>query len=364
MKSSGVALILVAAIAAAPVIEPKIEAALDNISAQSLRGRLSFISSDALEGRGTPSRGLTIASEYIASEFRGAGLEPGGDTPGSYFQDAPIEFTEGGEKQKVVRHARVRNVIGILRGSDPRLRGEAVMLSAHYDHLGSKTSGAGDRIYNGANDDGSGTVSVIEIADALAKLNPRPRRSILFIAFAAEEKGLLGSRYYARNPAWPLAKTIADVNLEQLGRTDASDGDRTGTATLTGFGFSTMTDTLRKAGEETGIRVYDSEPSARFFTRSDNFALAEVGVPAHTVAVAYSYPDYHKVGDEWRKIDYDNLARVDRMLALAVVMLADGARAPQWTDKPATQKYRQAWDRLHERESVRPADPARPAIAR
>lgn len=343
---------LAATLASAAGLESRIAAALDSISAQSLRGRLSFLASDALEGRDTPSRGLTIASEYIASQFRRAGLEPGGDTPGSYFQHAEIELTKKAEKRKITRHARVRNVIGILRGSDPALRNECVILSAHYDHLGRKPPGPGDRIYNGANDDGSGTVSVIEIADALAKLHPHPRRSVLFIAFAGEEKGLLGSRYYAKHPAWPLSTTIADVNLEQLGRTDAKDGEQKGTATLTGFGFSTIADTLRKAGEETGIRVYDSEPnSARFFTRSDNLPLAEAGVPANTVAVAYMYPDYHNVGDEWRKIDYGNLAHVDRMLALAVTMLADNARAPQWTSDPAAQKYRDAWKRMHLGES-------------
>ena len=343
LKRAGVAFVLAAAFAGGAVLEPRIETALDSISAQSLRGRLSFLASDALEGRGTPSRGLMIASEYIASEFRRAGLEPGGDTPGSYFQEAVVEVKAAGRKR-----VRVRNVIGILRGSDPVLRDECAILSAHYDHLGRKAPGPGDRIYNGANDDGSGTVSVIEIADALSKLDPHPRRSILFIAFAAEEVGLLGSRYYAKHPAWPLSKTIADVNLEQLGRTDASGGEQKGTATLTGFGFSTIADMLRKAGEETGIRVYESEPnSARFFVRSDNLPLAEVGVPANTVAVAYAFPDYHNVGDEWRKIDYGNLARVDRMLALAMVMLAGNPGTPQWTNEPAAQKYREALERLH-----------------
>ena len=352
LKRASVAFILVAALAGAAVLDPRIKAALDSISAQSLRGRLSFIASDALEGRGTPSHGLTIASEYIASEFRRAGLEPRGDTPGSFFQEAPIEFTEGSGERKITRRARVRNVIGILRGSDRVLRDECVMLSAHYDHLGRKGTGPGDRIYNGANDNGSGTVTVMEIADALSKLDPHPRRSILFIAFAAEEEGLLGSRYYARHPAWPLSRTIADLNLEQLGRTDASDGEQKRKATLTGFGFSTISNTLRKAGEETGIRVYDSEPSStRFFVSSDNLALAEVGVPANTVAVAYMFPDYHKVGDEWRKIDYGNLAHVDRMLALAVVMLADDPRTPHWTNEAAAQKYREAWKRLHPGES-------------
>src|SRR6202030_20223 len=114
-----------------------------------------------------------------------------------------------------------------------------VMLTAHYDHVGMRATGE-DRIYNGANDDGSGTVSVVEIAGALAALDPRPKRSILFVTFFGEERGLLGSRYYGRHPIVPLEKTIADLNLEQVGRTDATDGPQIGTASITGFDFSEL----------------------------------------------------------------------------------------------------------------------------
>ena len=131
---------------------------------------------------------------------------------------------------------KIRNVIGLLRGSDPVLRDTYVILSAHYDHLGMTNTGA-DRIFNGANDDASGTASVIEIAAALSALPSHPKRSILFIAFFGEELGLVGSQYYARHPVVPLEKTIADLNLEQVGRTDASNGDMTGTASITGFRF-------------------------------------------------------------------------------------------------------------------------------
>ena len=118
----------------------------------------------------------------------------------------------------------LRNVMGVIPGSDPVLKDTYVLVTAHYDHLGVKPPGEGDRIFNGANDDGSGTVSVIEIANALATLKHRPKRTLVFMTFFGEEKGEMGSRYYSKHPVLPLEKTVADVNLEQLGRTDSSEG--------------------------------------------------------------------------------------------------------------------------------------------
>jgi hypothetical protein len=136
--------------------------------------------------------------------------------------------------------AQVRNVAAILKGSDPELSKTYILVTAHYDHIGIKPDGEGDRIYNGANDDGSGTVSVIELANALSQMNPHPKRSILFMTFFGEEKGLLGSRYYGGHPLVPLKDTVAQVNLEQVGRTDDTEGPQVGTATFTGFDFSNI----------------------------------------------------------------------------------------------------------------------------
>src|SRR5260370_29169789 len=122
------------------------------------------------------------------------------------------------------------------------------MLTAHYDHLGLAQTGE-DRIFNGANDDASGTASVLEVANALAALHPRPKRSVLFILFCGEEKGLRGSRYYVDHPLLPLAKTVADLNLEQLGRTDAPEGPHLKTANVTGCDCSDMTPMLVDPGK-------------------------------------------------------------------------------------------------------------------
>jgi hypothetical protein len=338
----------IAAAGAAAQVQPK-------VTANDLKADVSFLASDALEGRGTPSKGLDIAAEYIAAEFRRAGLEPAGDD--GYFQTADfnsvgrspegVELTLeiGGQKIKVDRGSmaahiltpiaqqplKLRNVIGVLRGSDPALKDTYLVLTAHYDHLGVRGSGDGDHIFNGANDDASGTSSVVEIAKALASLAQRPRRSIVFMTLFGEELGELGSRYYCQHPVFPLAKTVADINLEQLGRTDDTEGPRLLQFNLTGFDYTDIAAFLSKAGEETGIRVVKHEQNSdSFFGRSDNAAFADAGVPSTTLSVSYIFPDYHRPGDEWPKLDYDNMAKVDGAVALGVYRIADSAEAPQW----------------------------------
>jgi Zn-dependent M28 family amino/carboxypeptidase len=206
-----------------------------------------------------------------------------------------------------------------------------------------------DKIFNGANDDGSGTVSVIEIASALAQLKTRPKRSILFLAFTGEEKGLLGSRYYGAHPLVPLEKTIAQVNLEHVGRTDDSEGPQVGTATLTGFDYSTVGATLKVAGDALGIKVYKHPTNSdSFFRRSDNQSLADLGIPAHTLGVAFIFPDYHGAGDHWDKIDYANMEKIARLVAFGVVTLANDAQEPRWDESnPKTARFVEAWKKRH-----------------
>jgi Zn-dependent M28 family amino/carboxypeptidase len=244
---------------------------------------------------------------------------------------------------------KLRNVIGVLRGSDAVLKDTYVLVTAHYDHIGIRPGGDGDRIFNGANDDGSGTVSVIELASALARLKQRPKRSIVFMTFFGEEKGLLGSRYYGRHPVFPIEKTVSDINLEQVGRTDSSEGPQLSNATMTGFDYSDVGTIFKAAGEMTGVNVYKhATNSDSFFGRSDNQALADQGVPAHTLCVAYVYPDYHGLGDHWEKIDYGNMEKVDRMVALALLMIADSSEEPRWNEaNPRTARYVKAWKDRH-----------------
>ena len=336
----------IAAAAAVAQVQPK-------VTANDLKADVSFLASDALEGRATPSKGLDIAAEYIAAEFRRAGLEPAGDD--GYFQTADLKsvlslLPAGGPVQNSLARSlapaaqqpiRLRNVIGVLRGSDPALKDTYLVLTAHYDHLGVGGSGEGDHIFNGANDDASGTSSVIEIAKALAALPQRPRRSIVFMMLFGEELGVLGSRYYCQHPVFPLARTVADINLEQLGRTDDNEGPRLLQFNLTGFDYTDIAAFLSKAGGETGIKVVkDGRNSDSFFSRSDNTAFAEAGVPSTTLSVSYIYPDYHRTSDKWPKLDYDNMAKVDDAVALGVYRIADSVEAPRWNKaNPKTARY-------------------------
>lgn len=322
------------------LLRAEARAAAARVSAASLRGHVSFLASDMLEGRDTPSRGLDMAAEYLVAQFRRAGLEPAGED-GGYFQT-----TTHTSRRNPGQTYQSRNVAALLRGSDPALRDTYVIVSAHYDHVGAREDVEGaDKIFNGANDDASGTAAVVEIASALAAMKRRPRRSLLFVAFTAEEKGLLGSRFYSQHPLVPLEKTVAQVNLETLGRTDDSEGPQINTFAVTGYDYSEVGDILRAAAAEVGVRAYKHPTkSDAFFSRADNQPLADAGVPAHTVGVAFDYPDYHRPGDEWEKLDYENMARVVRAVTLAVSALADDTREPRWDESnPRAERYVKAW---------------------
>ncbi|HYO80453.1 MAG TPA: M28 family peptidase [Bryobacteraceae bacterium] len=283
------------------------------IEPEDLRAHVEFLASDALGGRATPSTGLHVASEYIAAQFRRAGLEAGNE--GSYFQE---------------ESAGRRNVVGFLRGSDPRLRDTCVLVTAHYDHVGTDKQGeADDLIRNGANDNASGVASIIEIARDLVKA--KPRRSVLFIAYYGEELGLIGSRYYAAHPLVPIDSTVAQINFEQTGRTDDLEGANPKALEMSGWGYSQVTDVLQAHAAKYGVRLrYRAKWSDQAFTRSDNEALAVSGVPAHTVAASFSFPDYHQPGDEWHKLDYDNMALITTAARAGVLAIANAIQPPHW----------------------------------
>lgn len=236
---------------------------------------------------------------------------------------------------------KLRNVGGVLRGSDPALREQFVMLTAHYDHIGKKPGG-GDQIFNGANDNASGTASVVEIAKALATLPTKPKRSILFLALFGEEKGLLGAYYYTRHPLFPLARTVAEVNLEQMGRTDDKEGARLREISFTGPSYSDLPATVAEAAKAEGVSVYKKSDADEFFPRSDNYAFALAGIVAHTLVVAYEYDGYHAPDDEWQKLDYQNMALVDKGVAAGILRIANRAELPKWSETKSAEAYKAA----------------------
>ncbi|MBM3734256.1 MAG: M20/M25/M40 family metallo-hydrolase [Acidobacteria bacterium] len=235
----------------------------------------------------------------------------------------------------------MRNVAAIVRGSDPDLSRSYIVAAAHYDHIGRlRHSGRGDRLFNGANDDASGTAALLEIAERIARMPQKPARSILFLATSGEEQGLLGTRAFLSQPPVPLESIAANVCFEVLGRTDMDGGLHEGKLTVTGIDFTSMGQVFIDSGKATGIEVYKHPQNEAFYNRSDNIAFAQRGIPAHTVSNAFIYPDYHGVRDEWDRLNYPNMARLIRTITAALLQIANDREAPRWAEIPATSRYR------------------------
>jgi Zn-dependent M28 family amino/carboxypeptidase len=293
---------------------------------------LSALADDSMEGRGTATPGGDRAARFIADQMRAYGLVPAGDS--GYFQRVPLAVTTAPDSTRrlslatgAVRPEDTRqglNVVGVVRGTDPRLREESVLIDAHYDHLGIGPPVKGDSIYNGADDDASGVVAVLAAARALAA-GPPPRRTVVFLATTGEELGLLGTQWYIGHPAMPLERTVANLEIEMIGRPDSLAGGRD-KGWLTGFERSTMGEQLAAAGIPV---VADPRPEYHFFERSDNIAFALRGIPAHTLSSYNLHADYHTPADELSRVDLAHVARLAGAAARAARILADGD-PPAW----------------------------------
>lgn len=219
------------------------------------------------------------------------------------------------------------NVIGVLPGSDPRLRDEFVVFTAHMDHLGVGQPVNGDSIYNGADDDASGTAAVVEIAEAMSRLDPKPRRSILFMTVSGEEKGLFGSRWFSEHPTVPLERVVANLNIDMIGR---NWRDTIAAIGLASSSLGQTVDSVARANPHLGLKVVDDLwPNENFFFRSDHYNFARKGVP---ILFFFNgvHEDYHRPSDEPRKIDAEKAARVARLIFLTGLALANAEERPQW----------------------------------
>lgn len=323
-------------LAGAPLAAQRPSTAAD---AQRLIGALA---ADSMEGRAIGTAGNDRAARYIANEMRRLGLQPGGDE-GGYLQRIPLKLMPsrrpGGPQRlgpvasfadldtvDAARRGASQNVVGILPGSDPALRDEVILVGAHFDHLGVNGARAvdGDSVFNGADDDASGVAAVLEAARQLKEGRPT-KRTIVFIAFTGEETGGAGTRWYMAHPVRPLAQTVAQLQIEMIGRPDSLAGGP-GKGWLTGYERSTMGPMLAKAGIPV---IQDPRPSENFFQRSDNFAFALEGIPAHTWSSFGGHTDYHGVNDEVDRMDLAHVAAMIDGAARAARVLADGPR-PEW----------------------------------
>ncbi len=218
------------------------------------------------------------------------------------------------------------NVVGVLRGSDPKLAGEAVLLSAHMDHIGIGTGQTGDQIYNGADDDASGVVAVLELARSLGA-GAKPKRTVYFVLFGSEEKGGHGANYFLAHPPVALTQMVANLEFEMIGRPDPKvAGD---TLWLTGYERSNLGAELARQGARL---VADPHPDQNFFQRSDNYALARRGVVAHTVSSFGLHPEYHQPGDDIAHIDFAHMTRAINSMVAPVVWLVNSNFKPAWVE--------------------------------
>jgi Zn-dependent M28 family amino/carboxypeptidase len=297
-----------------------------------VRAELGFLASDELHGRGSGTRDEHLAALYAASLFQSFGLEPAGDN-GEFIQRAPLpnplpEQTEKYLKKKGFdrnQRSDTWNALAILRGSDPVLGKQVILLTAHLDHLGLGEAVNGDSIYNGADDDASGTTAVLELARVLSHAGQRPRRSILFVLFGSEELGGYGNRYFLDHPPVPLTQIVANLEFEMIGRPDPALPNKT--LWLTGYERSNLGPMLGKHGAAISA---DPHPDQHFFQRSDNYALAQRGIVAQTVSSFGLHKDYHQPSDEISKIDFDFLTRSVSSMVAPVRWLANTDWRPEW----------------------------------
>lgn len=305
----------------------------NSITADELKEHLYTFSSDEFQGREAGEPGQKMAAEYLKKAYQKLGLPSalGGD---DYYQEVPSSAFRGDVKPS-------ENVVAFLEGSSKP--DEIVVISSHYDHLGIDKDG---NIYNGADDDGSGTVGVLEIAEAFVKAQKdgyTSKRSILFLNNTGEEKGLIGSKWYTDHPIFPMENTVANLNIDMIGRTDP---DREGSDNyIYLIGSDKLSTELHELSEEVNKKYVDldldytyndeNDPN-RFYYRSDHYNFAK-----HDVPIIFYFngvhADYHKPTDTADKINYDLLAKRAKLVFLTAWEIANRDERP-FVDKPTLTK--------------------------
>jgi Zn-dependent M28 family amino/carboxypeptidase len=270
------------------------------------------------------------------------------------FKPVTLDCQASYQIKNSLREVESTNVLGKLEGSDPQLKNEYVIYSAHWDHLGKNLALKGDQILNGARDNATGVAAVIELARAFTRLPQPPKRSLLFLSVTCEEKGLLGARYFAQNPLFPLKQMVADINMDGM-----NTWGKTSDVVEVGLGQSTLDDLLIAEARQQGRVVKpDPEPEKGGYFRSDHFEFVQVGVPALDMGSGSDYVgkpasfgvekrqeyiknDYHKVTDEI-KPDWDLSGMVEdtQLLFRVGYRVAQEATSPRWKEGAEFKKIR------------------------
>lgn len=290
-------------------------AAVATITEADLAERVGIIAHDSMMGRWTPSPELVETAGYLAAELESFGLQPSGtDEQGECvargIAEASCPYVQWffAQPEDTVRSL---NVIARLPGSDPVLRGEYLVIGAHFDHVGIRTAVAGDSIYNGADDNGSGTAGVLELAEAFASLATPPRRSILFVLFSGEERGLLGSRYFVVSEEAPIGQVVAMINLDMIGRNWT---DRVAAIYQLDSDIFVRAERVADAHPELDMDLLtDPWPGENLVNRSDQAPFILYGVPVLFLTSGL-HEDYHQATDEADRLDYEKTARLARLI--------------------------------------------------
>jgi hypothetical protein len=285
------------------------------ITSKELSDHLYIYASDEFEGRETGEPGQKKAVEYIKNFYVAQEISSalGGD---NYFQEVPAEWLNKNARRGTLKDSE--NVVAFIKGTEKP--DEIVVISAHLDHIGISKDG---QINNGADDDGSGTVALLEIAEAFkmaSKAGKGPKRSILFLHVTGEEKGLLGSKYYTENPLFPIANTVCDLNIDMVGRVDEKHKEDTNYVYLIGSDkLSTELHNISEAVNKKYMNINldytynDENDPNRFYYRSDHYNFAKHNVPI----IFYfngTHDDYHRPSDTPDKINYDLLENRARLV--------------------------------------------------
>ncbi|MCH3885919.1 M20/M25/M40 family metallo-hydrolase [Tenacibaculum aquimarinum] len=290
----------------------KAQATIDSVM---VRKHLYTLASDEMEGRGTGTPGIEKAAVYIENEFKRIGLK-------TFKNLADYRQTFTFKNRRTGEDITSSNIIGVLEGKSKKE--EIVIVSAHYDHLGMKKDGEGDLIFNGANDDASGVAGVLTLAEYFKSVGNE--RTIVFVAFTAEEMGLIGSKEFGKGI--DASKFVAGINLEMIGKTPSFGPN---TAWLTGFERSDFGKIIQKNLVGTGYQLFP-DPYKKFnlFFRSDNASLARLGVPSHTFSTTPIDvdKDYHKVSDEAATLNMTVVTQTIKAVAKGTESIINGKDTP------------------------------------
>lgn len=280
----------------------------NTITASDLKTHLTIVASDEMQGRETGSEGQKKAGQYLIDQYKVNTVPfPNGAT--DYYQKVPASFLKAVSNQNLPDS---ENIWAYIEGSEKP--NELIVISAHYDHIGIENG----EIFNGADDDGSGTVALLEIAQAFSiakKQGNGPKRSILFLHVTGEEHGLLGSRYYTENPLFPLANTITNINIDMIGRHDVFHNDSSNYVYLIGSDYlSTDLYKICENANKNDVNLFldykynDKTDPNRFYYRSDHYNFAKNKIPSVFLFTGV-HADYHKATDEVDKIEFDALTK-------------------------------------------------------